>query len=205
MNRTSDQRINKRPISEACERNKQPILAQLKKLLEQPQSVLEIGSGTGQHAAFFAEQLPNVTWHTSDLVENHPWINSWIESVKLDNLIAPFHFDVLADWPTQSFNAVFSANTLHIMPWEGVVALFQHINTILEQNGLLIVYGPFKYQGDYTSNSNLQFDQWLKSQHSYSGIRDFEAVNLLANKAKLSLEGDFAMPANNQLLVWRKN
>ncbi len=194
------------PFSPACERNQDPILSVLKPLLINSCHLLEIGSGTGQHAVYFAKNLPHVTWHTSDLSENHIAINSWLNAKKLPNTRAPFELNVQKEqWPEQKFDVIYSANTLHIMSWKAVEQFFAQLDQHITSKGLLIIYGPFNYQGKFTSDSNQQFEQWLKSEDPQRGIRDFEAVNDLAEHAGLSLINDNEMPANNRLIVWQKN
>jgi cyclopropane fatty-acyl-phospholipid synthase-like methyltransferase len=195
-----------KPFSEACERNKRPILDVIAPLLATAKSLLEIGSGTGQHAVFFGETLPHLTWQTSDCKENHDAINHWLDDAHLDNVIRPVALNVLQDpWPSASYNAVFSANTAHIMPWQAVEAMFAGVSRLLPDDGVFLLYGPFNYDGKFTSESNAQFNIWLKSQAPHQGIRDFEAVDQLARNGEMKLHQDFAMPANNRILVWQKN
>jgi len=189
--------------SEACERNKGPILDVLKDVLKDHRRVLEIGSGTAQHAVHFGKNLTHLIWQTSDLQENIPDIAGRVELEGTDNVIAPVELDVTQQiWPVQEVDAVYTANTLHIMPWACVPDFFAGTGRILSSMGLLCVYGPFKYNGNFTSESNAEFDEWLKSRNSQSGIRDFEDVNMLALDQGLKLINDYSMPANNQLIVW---
>ena len=193
-----------KPHSPACERNREPILAVLREHFAARRQVLEIGSGTGQHAVFFAAAMPWLQWQASDRAEYLPGIRAWLDDARLPNTPAPLELDVLAAWPTLDVDAVFSANTLHIMGWDGVQALFEGVGKLLADSGdTLIVYGPFNYGGAYTSDSNRQFDAWLKARDPRSGIRDFEAVDALAEAAGLRLLADIEMPANNRCLVWR--
>jgi len=192
-----------KPFSEACERNKEPIFSHLSEIITAPSRVLEIGSGTGQHAVYFASQLPFVIWQTSDLVENHFAIEQWIAFSGLSNVLPPLELDVSADFALLTdFDFIFTANTLHIMSWEKVICFFQGIGKILKIGGRLIIYGPFNYYGNYTSQSNADFDAHLKYYNPLSGIRDFEAILKLAKENNLFLENDFALPANNRLLVF---
>jgi cyclopropane fatty-acyl-phospholipid synthase-like methyltransferase len=193
-----------KPFAPHCERNKEPILAVLQPYFENCRRVLEIGSGTGQHAVFFAPSLPNTVWQTSDLEENLPGIRLWLQEAALPNLPPPLLLDVTGEWPKQRFDAAFTANSLHIMPWTAVERFFAGIDAVLESNGLLAVYGPFNYHGAYTSDSNREFDGWLKQRSALSGIRDFEAVDALASRIGLQRVNDHAMPANNRLIVWRR-
>jgi cyclopropane fatty-acyl-phospholipid synthase-like methyltransferase len=190
--------------SAACERNREPIAAVLREVLEAPAQVLEIGSGTGQHAVYFGAQLPHVVWQTSDVPENHPSIQAWMDEARLPNVLPPLALDVTgADWPPGPFDAVFTANTCHIMAWREVQAMFAGVGQLLQRGGLLFVYGPFNYGGHFTSASNAQFDASLKAQAPHMGIRDFEAVDALAVARGLVLVADHTMPANNRFLMWR--
>ena len=177
----------------------------LREVLAGVDSVLEIGSGTGQHARYFAEELPELRWQASDLAENLPGIESWREGYGADNLPPPVRLDVTCDaWPVDIPGAVFSANTLHIMPWNSVRRLFAYLGGEAPVGCLLCLYGPFNYEGSYTSESNAHFDDWLHATHPGGGIRDFEAVNELASEAGFQLRQDHEMPANNRLLVFWK-
>lgn len=193
-----------RPFSQACENNKDAILSVLQRHFRTIEYVLEVGSGTGQHAVYFAEQLPHLTWQTADQTEYHEGIKAWLNWAQRDNLKPPLALDVNQPWPVQSTPAIFSANTVHIMSWTEVEKLFQVIRQVLEPAGIVCLYGPFNYEGRYTSESNAGFDQWLKHRDPLSGIRDFEAVNSLAADAGLTLLEDNVMPANNRCLVWKK-
>lgn len=194
-----------RPFSQACENNKEPILAVLKRHFGDVSRVLEVGSGTGQHAVFFAEHLPHLQWQTADRPEHLPGIRQWLEWAGVDNVLPPLQLDVNDEWPSLEVDAVFSANTLHIMSWPEVERFFAKLGTILNSGAMLCVYGPFNYGGEYTSTSNAQFDQWLKGRDPLSGIRDIEAVSELAATIGLTLLEDCAMPANNRCLVWKKS
>lgn len=194
--------IDAKPFSQACENNKQAILNHLKPMLQECHNVLEIGSGTGQHAVYFGANMPQLIWQCSDRNENIAGIRSWLSNTTLP---APLTLDVRdAEWAAQQYDAIFSANTLHIMAWAEVEWFFGKANTHLKPTGLLCIYGPFKYQGEFTSASNADFDLWLKHNNRVSGIRDFEAIDTLARRAGLSLLADHDMPANNQLLVWQR-
>ena len=195
-----------KPFSPACERNRMPIMNVLRPLFAEVKSVLEIGSGTGQHAVFFGAQLPNLTWQTSDLAENHPAIRMWVEEAALSNVLPPLVLDVGAEqWLVEQVDAVFTANTLHIMSWSNVEKTFAGVARALHVKGLFCAYGPFSYEGRHTSESNARFDLSLRGQNPLSGIRDFAQVCELAADNDLSLQDDHAMPANNRLLVFRKN
>lgn len=192
-----------KPFSPACERNREPILAILRAVLADAKSVLEIGSGTGQHAVFFCEHLPHLVWQTSDLPANHAGIAAWLAEAQLPNVLPPLALDASGEWPAGPFDAVFSANTCHIMAWQEVVAMFASASRVLASGGALCIYGPFNYGGAFTSDSNARFDAQLRMQAPHMGIRDFEAVNRLASQLGLTLQADHEMPANNRLLVWR--
>lgn len=192
------------PFSQACENNKDAILAKLTEIFAGINTVLEVGSGTGQHAVHFAKALPHLVWQTADRPQYHDGINAWINWSGLDNIKPPLSLDVNEPLPIDKVEAVFSANTLHIMSAAEVELFFFRIGPCLTEGGVLCVYGPFNYDGAYTSESNARFDLWLKEQNPQSAIRDFEAVDALAMEQGLSLTADHAMPANNRLLVWRK-
>ena len=167
--------------------------------------MLEIGSGTGQHAVHFGAHLPHLTWHTSDLPEYHEGIELWLADAVLDNVRAPITLDVTEQpWPALAIDAVYSANTAHIMSWPVVSAMVSGTASVLQSGGIFALYGPFNYAGAYTSKGNAQFDQFLRTQDPASGIRDFSALDALASAAGLALAADYEMPANNRLLVWRK-
>ncbi len=195
-----------KPYSESCDQNCQPILEIIEPLLKTRRSLLEIGSGTGQHAVYFAEKLPDLQWQTSDVAAHHEGIKLWIEDARLTNVLPPVELDTLnSPWPTQRYDAVFSANTTHIMNWPAVTALFEGVGSLLVKGGEFLLYGPFNYAGRYTSDSNARFDQWLKQRDPQSGIRDFEALQELAGRHGMQLQKDHEMPANNRLLQWQKN
>jgi cyclopropane fatty-acyl-phospholipid synthase-like methyltransferase len=200
--------MNNKPYSQACENNKQPILNILSQVFSGTQHVLEIGSGTGQHAVYFAQHLPHLTWQTSDLAINHRGINQWLDESPSDNVNPPIEVDLNKPWPTPNtavpVDGLYTANTLHIISWPLVVKFFEGIAKNVSSNAHVCIYGPFKYEGEYTSGSNAQFDQWLKERDHNSGIRDIQAVLLLASAAGLHLIQDHIMPSNNQLLVFSK-
>lgn len=194
-----------KPFSQACENNKQPILEVLKILFTSSRHVLEIGSGTGQHAVFFSGELPHLTWQPTDRSEYLPGIELWRQEAQQPNLLAPLILDVTQpDWPG-GFDAAFSANTAHIMSLENARHMLAQIGKRLPMHGIFALYGPFNYQGNYTSESNAQFDVWLKTVNPQQGIRDFETINHSAELAGLYLLNDYPMPANNRLLCWRKS
>jgi len=193
-----------KPFSESCVQNRDPILAILRPLFADRRHVLEIGSGTGQHAVYFAADLPHLVWQTADVPQHHPGIQAWLEEAAVPNVLPPLALDVNdTAWRSGRYDAVFSANTLHIMGWPEVERFFAGVGAVLEAGGILAVYGPFNYGGRYTSESNARFDAWLKARDPASGVRDFEAVDALARSQGLVLQQDIAMPANNRTLVWR--
>ena len=196
--------LGEKPFAPSCERNRDPILAVLQRHFGGVRRVLEVASGTGQHAVHFAAAMPGLAWQASDRTQPLPGIVQWLDEAALANTPPPLELDVAGDWPATGFDAVFSANSLHIMGWPQVEAFFAGVGKVLQEDGLLIVYGPFNYGGDFTSDSNRAFDQWLKDRDPASGIRDFEAVDALARAIGLALVEDNAMPANNRALVWQK-
>jgi cyclopropane fatty-acyl-phospholipid synthase-like methyltransferase len=193
-----------KPFAPHCERNKRSILAILETVLPSRHRVLEIGSGTGQHAVFFAPALHNTVWQTSDVEENLPDIQQWLDDARLPTLPPPLSLDVNGPWPDQLFDAAFTANTLHIMSWPEVEKLFAGLNRVLHAHATLIVYGPFNYGHRFTSDSNRAFDAELKVASPMRGIRDFEAVDRLARAIGLALIADHPMPSHNHLLVWER-
>lgn len=201
--------VHSLPFAEACERNKGPILEVLQRWLgHQAGLVLEIGAGTGQHAVHFARNLRRLSWQPTERFENLAALTARIELEGSCNLLAPLELDVeQAAWPyaADSVDAVYTANTLHIVSWSQVQALFRGVGRVLRDDGFLVAYGPFRYGGQFTSHSNAVFDAELRSHDSLSGIRDFEAVDSLAAMQGLRLVEDCAMPANNQALVWRRS
>ncbi len=192
-----------KPFAESCEINKQPILDVLKVIFTERRRVLEIASGTGQHAVYFGRELPHLIWQTSELLQNHDGIQAWLNEANLPNVLPPLAIDVNdASWPVTSFDAIFNANTVHIISWAEVEVLFAHIARVIEPGGCVCFYGPYNYGGKFTSESNARFDAWLKSRDPKSGVRDFEAVNQLASSHGLSLVNDIEMPINNRILAW---
>ncbi len=194
---------NQKPHSPASERNRDPILAVLRRHYADRRRVLEIGGGTGQHAVHFAQHLPHLLWQASDVSENLPGVRAWLDEAALPNTPPPLTLDVDGPWPQARYDAVYSANTLHIMSWPQVERLFAALPAILEPSAKLVIYGPFNYGGRYTSNSNAAFDDWLHAQAPHRAIRDFESVDALARGIGLQLLEDCEMPANNRCLVWQ--
>ena len=195
-----------KPYAESCAQNQQAILDVLQIELQQRRRLLEIGSGTGQHAVYFSRHLPHLQWQTSDLSTHHAGIHAWIDDSGLGNVLAPLPLDVrqAVHWQLPLYDSIFSANAVHIMSWPAVEAMFKGIGKVLASHGKLILYGPFNYAGHYTSESNARFDLWLKQRDPDSAIRDFEALDQLATQQGMSLINDYSMPANNRILVWQR-
>lgn len=209
-----------RPYSPSCDRNRDPILAVLREHFADRREALEIGSGTGQHAVHFAAAMPWLRWQCSDATAYLPGIRAWLDEAALANTPPPLELQAVvqpapgfapppplpraADGTSHGFDAAFSANTLHIMGWPQVEAFFAGLATVLADEAVVAVYGPFNYGGRYTSDSNRAFDGWLKERDAASGIRDFEAVDARAAGIGLRLARDVEMPANNRCLVWRR-
>jgi cyclopropane fatty-acyl-phospholipid synthase-like methyltransferase len=192
--------------SEACEQNRLPILNILRNEFPEARCILEIGSGTGQHAVYFSRHLPHLQWQTSDLEENHASIRAWLDEAGLENARQPLSLDVSRDdWPSARFDGVFSANTTHIMSWPEVKCMFAGIGKHLGPGGRFCLYGPFNYGNRYTSSSNENFDLWLRTRDTQSGLRNFEDLDELAGSHGLALRADHEMPVNNRLLVWDKH
>jgi SAM-dependent methyltransferase len=192
-------------VSEACERNKGPILEILSGAFARSRKVLEIGSGTGQHATHFAAHLPHLVWQPSDTGDYLTGLRERISHEGTPNLRAPLELDVRdLPWPVEPVDAVFTANTLHIMSWDAVKDLFRGIGAVMSGPGVLCIYGPFRYRGRFTSASNAEFDRYLRARDPASGIRDFEEVNTLSSEQGLALLADHPMPANNQFIIWHK-
>lgn len=193
-----------KPYSEACEQNKLAIAEVLGPRLQGAQTLLEIGSGTGQHAVYFAARWPRLQWQTSDVAAHLPGIRAWLAEARGDNLPPPLCLDVTGEWPDGPFDAAFSANTAHIMGAPEVVQMLAGIGRVLAPGGRFFLYGPFNEGGRYTSESNAAFDDWLHARDPRSGIKDLTDLSNWAGDAGLVLEEALAMPANNQTLVWRR-
>jgi SAM-dependent methyltransferase len=192
-------------VSEACERNKGPILAVLREELAASGEVLEVGSGTGQHAVHFAAGLPQLRWQPSELPGNLPDLAARLRLEGGPNLRPPLALDVRDDpWPVAAVDAVFSANTLHIMAWSAVREFFRGVGAVLVPGAVLCVYGPFRFAGRHTADSNAAFDRYLRERDPESGVRDFEALDAEAQAHGLRFAANHSMPANNRTLVWRR-
>jgi len=191
--------------SEACARNQEPIRQVLSEWIRDPGLLLEIGSGSGQHALYLGGAFPQLRWQPTDVAQ---WLPALRQNLcpRPANVLEPLELDLTHwPWPVTQANMLFTANTLHIVDWPSVEALLRGAGKILSPAGLMLIYGPFRYRNSYTSDSNASFDLWLKQRDPASGIRDFEALESLAATAGLALVQDYAMPANNQLLVWRRD
>ena len=203
-------RMDTKPFAESCLRNRDPILAVLQPLLAGRKQVLEIGSGTGQHAVHFAAALPQLVWQCSDHADHLPGMRLWLDEAGLPNTPPPIALQAVPGHglqpapPAGQFDAVFTANTLHIMSWEAVCALLDGVAALLPQGGVFAAYGPFKRDGRFTSDSNRDFDAWLKARDAASGIRDREAVDAQAAVHGLRRVHSHQLPANNELLVWQR-
>lgn len=193
-------------FSPSCERNQDAILAVLREALPTTGVVLEVGSGTGQHAAYFARRLPNLIWQPTDLYDNFASIRAWAAEACAPNLRDPLELDLLqGEWPLMAVQAVVCINTVHIVAWRGVENLFSGAARVLDRGGVLFVYGPYRYATRALEPSNEQFDAWLKARDPQSGIRDFEAMQALAQAHGFVLAEDRAMPANNRSIWWVKD
>ncbi len=192
------------PYSESCERNRAPILEILRQILPGSGKILEIGSGTGQHIVYFAPQFPRLSWQASDRDEYLQGLISRVEQEGSVNTLPPIKLDVLEKWPDEVFDAVYSANTAHIMSWDAVRAFFAGVGAHLASGGTFCLYGPFNQDGRFTSDSNRNFDAHLRSQDPQMGLRDVEALELQAEQNGMILREQFPMPANNQILLFKK-
>ncbi len=194
-----------KPVAPACLRNQEPIAQTLAGILTEPARVLEIGSGTGQHAVYIARALPHLIWQPTELEPALAGIRAWRADAGLENVLEPLVLDVSQDhWPREPYDAVFTANTVHFIGWRPVRCMFEGVARVLREGGRFCVYGPFNYDGQYTSEGNRELDAWLKSRDPVSGIKDIAEVTRLAASLGLVLQQDLAMPANNRLLVFAK-
>jgi SAM-dependent methyltransferase len=193
-----------RPYAAACDRNREPIAERLATWLPARARILEIGSGTGQHAVYFGERFSTVEWQTSDVAGNHAGIRAWIESSGRENVLPPIELDALrGEWPGGPFDGVFTANTAHIMPIEAVAGMFAGAGRVLAAHGFFFLYGPVNRNGEFTSESNRAFDADLRARAPHMGLRDDRVLIDFARAAGLELAADYAMPANNRSLVFR--
>lgn len=196
-----------KPNAPSCERNQRVILDVLKVIINSTDKhLLEIGSGTGQHAVFMAPHFKALQWHTSDLLENHSGINMWLNEANLDNISAPIVYQSgKSDFPNIDVDVVFTTNTLHIMSWPNVINVASQLGANLKKGAKIIIYGPFNYNGQFTSDSNAKFDVWLKEQETHRGVRNFEDIVQLMAENGIRLKQDIEMPANNRILYFIKS
>ena len=193
------------PIAESCLRNRRPILDVLGRYVPQDGFVLEVGSGTGQHGAYMTEHLPGIHWRPTEVRSHLAAVRLWQQHTNNPRFLAPLELDVTQDiWPAREVDVVFSANVVHFVSWREVECLFRGTQRILKPGGLLILYGPYNYDGQFTSEGNVALDRWLRQRNPDSGIKDFEQVMLSARKYDLFLQADEEMPANNRTLVFKK-
>jgi len=192
------------PFSEACERNKEPILEALGRIFPTSGRVLEIGSCTGQHLVFFAPSFPELSWQPSDQLDYLEGLSARIRLEGSPNILEAIELDVSKEWPGQLFDAVYSSNTAHIMSWESVCAMFAGVGSCLLPGGVFCLYGPFNEGGRFTTVSNQDFDCSLRARDATQGIRDLEALETLASGQQMKLTQQLRLPANNCLLVFHK-
>ena len=194
-----------RPYAAATARNAEPILGVLRTEFAECSSVLEIGSGTGQHAVSFAAELAGLCWQPSELEQNLPGIRAWLAKAELPNVRDPVVLDVLTASPGQgTHDAVFSANTAHIMSMDGVEKMFALVATVLDARGRFCLYGPFRSGGAFNTESNAVFHRTLHDRDPAMGIRNLEDLDRLAASGGMLRKRLYAMPANNHLAVWEK-
>ena len=192
--------------AESTIRNRTPILEILKKEIEGSKKLLEIGSGTGQHAVYFSKKLPQILWQTSDRSMNHESIIYWIKRYNLKNLLPPLDIEIGLNEKNINdiFDCVFSSNTSHIMSLENVKKLFALVGKILNKNGKFFLYGPFKINLEFTTKSNEDFHEKLKAENKLMGLRDIEELDNFATENNMQNHALYEMPANNYLSIWKK-
>ena len=196
--------LPEKPYALSCDRNSEPILTELKKLIDTQKTLFEIGAGTAQHAIFMAPHFPKLMWTVADQKERHEGISLWLNDFPRTNIRGPIEYSIGETPILGTYDVVFTANTIHIMEWELCLKMFDDIAEALEPEGQFLAYGAFKYDGKFTTESNERFDEWLKEKHPGAGVRDFEEVNRELQARGLKLDRDIAMPSNNQLLVFSK-
>ena len=194
-----------KPFSPAAQQNRDAILPVLKIEFDHVRSILEIGSGTGQHAVYFAQHLPKLNWQTSDKKENIAGIQLWVDEANLKNTLPPIVLDVTEQWPKSIYEGAFAANVAHIMHWHEIELMFAGLATVLAANATFCLYGPFNVNGEYTSESNREFDQWLHNRDPLSCIRDKDELDALARQNNFTLYKDLDMPCNNRILCWKNS
>lgn len=194
-----------KPFAPSADRNKQAILEALQSELSGHERIVEIGSGTGQHACHIANAMPHILWQPTELADKLPGIEQWIHDSGCTNVLTPVVLDLASDnTPLEGASVCYSANTLHIVSWKLVQALFQYAASLLDERGKLIVYGPFSINGQHTSEGNRIFDEQLRTSDPYSGIRELRELDQLAGLHAFNSATVIDMPANNKLLCWRK-
>lgn len=192
-----------KPFSPSADRNKEPILEALRHEVFTNQRVLEIGSGTGQHACFIGAALPGIIWQPTELKQNIPAIEHWINENNIENVLSPKELDVnVCPWPKLKADVCFTCNTFHIISLQSVLHIFQGCKALLENSGKLCVYGPFSINGQHTSDGNVAFDQQLRASNPESGIRDLSVLDDMAQRTGFSAGRTIKMPANNLFVVW---
>jgi cyclopropane fatty-acyl-phospholipid synthase-like methyltransferase len=194
----------RKQFSSACERNREPILSVLEDVLADADRVLEVGSGTGQHAVFFAGNLPHLEWQPSNRPGHLDSIRAWRNDAGLPNIAEPIELDLFEERSVEPVDAVVAINVIHIAPWPATERLFEHASQVLTDDGLVYLYGPFRYAERALESSNQRFDQWLKERDPQSGIRQFEEVDAVAQAHGFECVEDRAMPANNRSIWWRR-
>ena len=194
------------PDAPATLRNSDAILSVLRHELAECRELLEIGSGTGQHAVHFSARLRDIHWQTSDLPENHDGIRAHIANSGLSNVKAPLTLDVRsASLGSPSYDVVFTANTMHIMSFAAIEQMIPFVVACLYDGGLFIAYGPFRQGGRFNTQSNADFDASLRARDPDMGIRELEKIDGLAEHCGMRRVRTYAMPANNLLLIWQKD
>lgn len=188
----------------AAERNRRPILDVLRRVLPARGLVVELASGSGQHAAYFAEHLPALRWQPTEAsAEGLESIGAWAEETARDNLLTPLELDVRwPRWPVLEADALVCINMIHISPWETTEALFRGASAVLTTGSPLITYGPYRLHGHHTAPSNAAFDESLRSRNAGWGVRDIDDLCELAKRTGFKLGERVEMPANNMTLVW---
>lgn len=198
--------MSDKPFAPATERNSQPILDVIRNEFHDLETILEIGSGTGQHAVCFAAELGHLKWQTSDVPANHDGIRAWLREASLANVLEPLTLDVLtAEIPATIYDGVYSANTAHIMSFEAVEKMFSLASAVLADAGVFVLYGPFRQNGKFNTQSNADFDESLRQRDPQMGIRDIDELDRLARAGSMHRVRFFALPANNHIAVWVKD
>ncbi len=197
--------IPEKPYAISCDRNSAPILEVLKEYLKDYKKLVEMGAGTGQHAIYMAPHFPELEWYLLDQKDRHEGIKTWLHDFPRANVKGPIEYSIGEnDWPISDCDVVFTSNTLHIVSWEKDLQFFDDLTNALSSGGLFMAYGAFNYNGDFSSESNKKFEEWLKERDPASGIKDFEKVKAELEKRDFELVKDHEMPSNNRLLVFKK-